>query len=530
MRSRVGIWCLVLTMLGFADVACAQRSGGVLRIFHRDNPVSASILEESAISTVVAFMPVFNNLVVFDPTKAQNTPDDIVPDLAESWSWNEDKTEITFRLRKNVRWHDGFPFTSSDVECTFNLWTGRARNRLRTNPRATWFNNVNYVRAPNDDEVTVYLNRPQPAFLSMLASGLSPIYPCHVPLAQMRSKPIGTGPFKLASFNEFDRIRLVRNPDYWKKGRPYLDAIEFHVVASRSTALLSFVAGRYDMTFPNDVSMTQLRDVRRQSTRVSCEATGTNSHTNILLNRDKAPFDNPDVRKALSLALDREAFVEAFSEGSGMVGGHLQPPPDGLWGLPTGKLEAVPGFGGDREQNLEDARNLMRKAGYGPDRMLPLKIFTRAVSLYRSPAATLASQLNAIFIDASLDVSETSYWYTRLARRDYALAIETTANGVDDPDQAFYENFSCRSERNYSRYCNPEIERLFETQSSELDTDKRREMAWEIDLKLLADVARPPIIWNKAATCWQPYVRGYMPQVNSSYNAFRFEDVWLDRR
>ena len=71
---------------------------------------------------------------------------------------------------------------------------------------------------------------------------------------------------------------------------------------------------------------------------------------------------------------------------------------------------------------------------------------------------------------------------------------------------------------------------MFEAQSTELDVDKRRKLAWDIDMKLLADAARPPLVWNRAATCWQPYVKGYVPQINSSYNGFRFEDVWLDRR
>ena len=531
MRSRVAIWALaVVALLGWCDQALAQKSGGVLRIFHRDNPTSASILEETAVSTVVAFMPVFNNLVVFDPSVPQNSPESIVPDLAESWNWNDDKTELTFKLRKGVTWHDGFPFTSSDVECTFNLWTGRARTKLRSNPRGAWFGNINYIHAPNDYEVTIHLNRPQPALLSMLASGFSPIYPCHVPLAQMRTKPIGTGPFKLDTFSQFDRIRLVRNPNYWKEGRPFLDAIEFSVVTSRSTALLSFVAGRYDMTFPNDVTMAALRDVRRQSPRVQCEATGLNNNTNLMLNRDAPPFNNPDIRRALALALDRHGFMEALTDGSGTIGGHMLPPPDGQWGMSDEKLAESPVFGPDLEKNREAARELMRKAGYGPERPLPLKISTRAVSLYRSPAAVLANQLQEINVDATLDVVETSHWFTRLERRDYALALDNTGNAIDDPDQTFYETFSCRSERNYSHYCNPEIERLFETQSSELDADKRRHLVQEIDSRLLADVARPPIIWNRAATCWQPYVKGYVPQTNSSYNGFRFEDVWFDRR
>ena len=116
-----------------------------------------------------------------------------------------------------------------------------------------------------------------------------------------------------------------------------------------------------------------------------------------------------------------------------------------------------------------------------------------------------------------------------IGRKDYTIGLNTTGNGVDDPDQAFFENFSCRSERNYNGYCNGEIERLFELQSSEPDPEKRKQMVWEIDAKLLADGARPTIMWNRNATCWQPYVKGYVAQVNSMFNAFRFEDVWLDR-
>ncbi len=94
----------------------------MLRIFHRDNPTNASILEETNASTVVAFMPVFNNLVMFDPAVAQNTAESIIPDLAESWTWNDDKNRAVLQAAASgVKWHDGFPFTSSDVECTFNL-------------------------------------------------------------------------------------------------------------------------------------------------------------------------------------------------------------------------------------------------------------------------------------------------------------------------------------------------------------------------------------------------------------------------
>lgn len=528
-RPLLLLVAVAMAWLGAASSALAQKRGGVLRLYQLDNPSSASIHEEFAPAAVVPFMPLFNNLVAFDPGQPQNSETSIVPDLAESWRWNNDKTELSFKLRRGVQWHDGRAFTAGDVECTFNLLTGRARDKLKGNPRGTWYGNINYVHGDTDHEVTIHLNHPQPSLLSLLASGLTPIYPCHVPVAQMRSRPIGTGPFKLDSFKQFDSVRLVRNPDYFKPDRPYLDGIEFHITSNPSTALLSFVAGRFDMTFPLEVTIAQLRDVRRQAPRAVCETTAMNNNTNLLVNRNAAPFNDLELRRALALAIDRRAFIAALRDDSGSVGSTLQPPADGLWGLPREQLASVQGYGPDIEQNRQDARAIMQRAGFGPDKRLRIKIATRPAAIYRGPAHLLAAQLGEIYIDAELDVIEASHWPGRLRRKEFTIGLNITANGVDDPDQTFFENFACRSERNLGTYCNGAIERLFEVQSAETNPDKRRSLVWEIDAKLLADGARPVIMWHRNATCWQPYVKGYVAQVNSSFNAFRFEDVWLDK-
>ena len=117
LRRSARLGALLLACLG-AGAALAQKPGGVLQVAHRDSPASMSTLEEVTISTVAPMMAVFNNLVVFDQHTPQNTLQSIVPDLAASWSWNEDGTELTFRLREGVRWHDGQPFTAKDVQCT----------------------------------------------------------------------------------------------------------------------------------------------------------------------------------------------------------------------------------------------------------------------------------------------------------------------------------------------------------------------------------------------------------------------------
>src|SRR5713226_255622 len=190
-QGFVAAGCLLYAMLA-ADTAMAQKSGGTLRVYHRDSPASMSILEEGTNSTEIPMMGVFNNLVMYDQHVAQNSLASIVPDLATSWSWNEDGTELKFPLRQGVKWHDGKPFTSADVKCTWELLLGTASEKLRVNPRKTWYSNLDRVTTSGDFEVTFHLKRPQPALLALLASGWSPVYPCHVPPAQLRTHPIGT--------------------------------------------------------------------------------------------------------------------------------------------------------------------------------------------------------------------------------------------------------------------------------------------------------------------------------------------------
>ena len=529
MRPVILVGGMLAVFVCSTGAALAQKSGGVLKMYHRDNPPSASLHEEATNSTVIPFMPLMNNLVLFDQAKAQNTAATIVPDLAKSWSWSADGKDLTFKLEEGVKWHDGKPFTAKDVVCTFDLLTGKAENKLRKNPRQAWYNNVDSVTADSDTQATVHLKRPQPSLLALLAAGYSPIYACHVTPAQMRTKPIGTGPFKFVEFKQNEGIKIARNLDYWKKGKPYLDGIEWTIVPSRGTAVLSFVAGRFDITFPWEVTLPLLKDIKSQMPNAECQVTSMNNSTNLILNREAPPFDNPDLRKALVLALDRKSFIDILNQGDAQVGGTMQPLKDGVWGLPEDVLAAIPGYGPDLEKNRKEARALMEKAGYGPNNRLKLKVSARAISLYKDPAVILASQLKEIYVDADVDIIETAQWFPKVARKDYTVGLNTTGNGVDDPDQNYYENFSCKSERNYTGYCNPEIEKLFDVQSQEKDPDKRRKIVWEIDKKLLEDGARPIIMWNRASICMQPYVKGYVANVNSVYNGFRFEDVWLDK-
>src|SRR4051812_43505627 len=303
-------------MLGH-EPALAQKQGGTLKLYFFDSPASMSIHEEATIAGQGPMMGVFNNLVMYKQDVPQATLESIVPDLASEWSWNEDGKDLTFKLRQGVNWHDGKPFTAKDVKCTWDLLQGKGTEKLRLNPRKAWYRNLEEVVLNGDHDVTFKLKRPQPAFLALLASGFTPVYPCHVSPTQMRQHPIGTGPFKFVEFKPNEYIKVARNPDYWKQDRPYLDAIEYTMAKNRSTAILAFAAGKYDLTFAGTVTVPLMRDVKSQVPAAVCDLPQGSVSVNLIVNRDVPPFDNADLRRAIALSLDRKAFIDILTEGQG---------------------------------------------------------------------------------------------------------------------------------------------------------------------------------------------------------------------
>jgi peptide/nickel transport system substrate-binding protein len=506
MKRDLRVLAAAGVLLLSTGTASAQKQGGILKIGWFDSPASMSILEESTIATERPMMGLFNNLVLYKQDVPQNSPRSIVPDLATSWAWNEEGTELTLPLRHGVRWHDGKPFTAADVKCTLDLLQGKASDKLRINPRKSWFSNLAEVTSNSDYEVTFHLNRPQASFLAMLATGWTPIYPCHVSPQQMRLHPIGTGPYKFVEFRPNETIKVGRNPDYWKRDRPYLDGIEYTIIKDVPTRLLAFIAGKHDVYF--GVTIPQLKDVRAQAPQAICESFTPNVARNMLVNRKVPPFDNPDLRRAMSLSLDRRAFNDIINEGQGVIGAVMQPPPDGLWGMPPEMLAALPGYGPDVAKNRVEARKIMEKLGYGPDKHLGFTLSTRNVAPYRDPAVILIDQLKEIYIDAELEPVDTTQWYPRLTHKDYKVALNVTETAIDDPDPAFYENYVCGAQRNYTGYCNPEVDKLVDQQSAETDLEKRKRLVWEIERKLAEDDARPILFYPRAAYAGNPRSKG----------------------
>src|SRR5262249_2300063 len=152
--------------------------------------------------------------------------------------------------------------------------------------------------------------------------------------------------------------------------------------------------------------------------------------------------------------------------------------------------DKLPGYAPDVTKSREEARQLMKSLGYGPDKLLSLKIASRNIPDYRDAASIVSDQLKNIWINTELELVETANWLPKLVRSDFVLAQSVAGAGIEDPDQTFYENYSCKSNRNYTHYCDPEVEKMIDQQSVETDVEKRKRLVWEIDRRLQESVVR----------------------------------------
>ena len=196
--------------------------------------------------------------------------------------------------------------------------------------------------------------------------------------------------------------------------------------------------------------------------------------------------------------------------------------------MPPERLKALPGYDPDVEKNRAEGRRMMQQFGYGPDRYLDIKVTTRNVQPYRAPAILLIDQLKHVYIDGELDEVDTPQYFPKIIRKDFTVALNLQTSG-SDPDPMLKIFYGCGSSLNWDGYCNPEVDQLIELQSREGNPERRKPILWEIERRLAADVARPILFYASGATCRQPWVKGFTQMVNSHFNGWRMEDVWLDQ-
>jgi peptide/nickel transport system substrate-binding protein len=532
-RVAAALWAAVGALALVASTPAAAQTpqpGGHLNVMLREElPQGFAVHETATVSTSFPSMPCFNNLVIFDQLKRTESLDTVVGELAEKWSWQDNYRNLVFFLRKDVKWHDGKPFTSKDVKFTFDMIREAPDTpaKLRINPRKDWYANVEAIETPDAYTVVFHLKRPQPSLLLMFASGYTPIYAAHVPPANYRTGCIGTGPFKLKEWRKGEFVDYVKNPDYFVKGRPYLDSLRYVIIENRGTRISALQAGKLDVSFPGETTKTIAEQLKKAVPQMVITTVGQSVSDNIIMNVKKPPFDNLKVRLAVSYAIDRRGLIQAVHQGGAVPGAALPPKPWGIWGISEQGLLALPGYGKPADEKAK-ARKVMAELGYTPEKPLKVEIGTRAIAVYVDMASFVINELKQVGIDATLKQVETAQWHPMATRGDYQIGANLTGLGIDDPDANFYENYACGSPRNYSQYCNEQVGKMIDQQSQELNPQKRLEMVFALQKKVEEEAPRPILDWRLDYFAHWPYVHNMVPQ-NNIYNFGRMQDVWRDK-
>ncbi len=515
--TLIGLWA--------APMALAQeqpRRGGIFQVALPADPPSLDAQQEQTFAVAQPMGPVYNNLVVLDP---HNYPQ-IIGDVAKSWTVSDDHLTYTFTLHEGVTFHDGSELTSADVKASLDKIVFPSEGVI--SPRRGNFQMVKSIEAPDRSTVVIRLHHPSPAFLSNLAGPANFIYPkkyLDTDPHYFKTHAVGSGPFKLKNYVRGSYVELERNPNYWKKGLPYLDGIKYFIIVDTSARTTALRSGRVDAELrfmpPGDV------DAIKQSLgdKVVVAKVQNIGNFGVTFNMDRKPFDDERVRKALTLALDRYDLVKTLAPITNLeyVGGIMHP--DSQWALSPEELEALPGFSRDHAANLREAKRLLAEAGF-PNGFKTVLTNRNIKMPYIDLAVYLISSWKKIGVEAEHKVEESATWSQTRVARDFELIVDPYGSQlVGDPEELL-DKFVTGQPENWGRMSDPVVDGLFAQQAKEMDEQKRIQLVKEIQKRILEKVWRIPGAWTTRLEVRTARLRNYEP-LPSHWNNRRFEDVWL---
>jgi len=496
--------------------AAGEQAGGVCNIRLSADPSSFDSIGNTASNVVTVLSPCYSALVMHD----QENPGQIIGDLARDWTISDDGRQYTFRLYPEVRFHDGMPLTSADVKFTFD----RIRQPPEgvTSSRKNLFGRVTDIDTPDPQTVVFTLERPAAVFLDLLASAWMMVLPKHVFDAggDLSDSIIGSGPFRFVEYNRGVSIKLERNPDYHIAGRPWLEGLNYFVVPDDGTSMANLVNGQLDVY--SEFSGDQLQSATKAyGDRIRILRATSLSGDGISLNSRRAPFDNPRLREAFSLALDREAAIRVAQRGLGTVGGFMPPGP---WSLPPERLADISGYGGEIEDRRARARKLFAEAG---QTTLAVTMTARkGVSTHEARAIFVKDQLAQVGVAVTVDLRESADYFERINTNDFQIATTQLGGLANDPDLLFGEYHTSFGSTNYSGVSDPDIDRLFTEQSAEQDASRRKQLVDEMNMRAIGQFGFILLFWKEDFFAHSARLRNVFLHQQADNNR-RMADVWI---
>jgi ABC-type transport system substrate-binding protein len=503
------------------------KRGGVLRYGILNRPPHFDVHQSGTVGNIGTQGCMFDNLIRRDPRDSGKT---IIPDLAHSWEIAKDGKTYVFHLRQGVQFHDGTEFTAADVKATFDR-IAKPPSGISI-PRTPLFRAVSEINAHDKYTVEFKLAAPRSVnfMMSAFASGWNVIYSKkaleenNYDFRKVLNIP-GTGPFKTQRRVENEVWVMEKNPNYWNKGLPYLDGIEFYNLLPFSPELGSAVlSGRVDYARALDPATAR----KAETTPGLSTAKFYQSVIHATwLNAKRKPFDDPRVRRAMHLLCEKQVLVDVVKDVSPlMTGGFIYPFSE--FATPKDQLVKRVGYQDDPAAAIKEAKALLAAAGQS--NMRPLDFLVRDLNHHKLFGQAIGAMLREAGIQSNLRTAVESVWFGDATAGNYDLAVGAIVSTLLDPSDYFSAWYRTGGPQNYSFWSNAEFDKLVDQIDVEVDSEKRKALIRKAEDLMEQDPPLVPVAWEYILDVWHNQVKGHNPkEYFGIYDVVRFDTFWLDK-
>ena len=465
---------------------------------------------------------VYEQLVDFDYKPFQDWRKEykIAPSLAERWELKDDRVTYRFAVRRNVKWHDSQPFSAADVKWSYDFMRDTA-NALEPAAELRGVENITLV---DDFTLEIKLKSPDILFLNRLVDSPLSIAAKHAHERgdEFEKVAIGTGPYKLESYDRVRGITYVRNENYWRPGMPYIERWKFPPFQDPAGRLAAFIARQNDVLKPGDKK--QLDTVLAQARGARSEPFIRDIASLLSMKLDRPPFNDIRVRQAIHIAIDRPILVQTLTFGDGIYN------PPGINGartshaIPKEELDRLPGWRQPKDQDIAEAKRLLAEAGYAGGLSFTIKV-DQSHPDTPSQAQVISAQLQKIGVQVGVQPLESGVYNKAEGDGDYEAYIGPITRMSSERDWALH--FQSKGTLNKRPIQDPELDRLIEAQGQEFDEGKRAELIRQMQRLLLREMYVVPLITFPGYLLVQPYVQGWVDNQAANVANVDWAQAWL---
>ena len=499
------------------------RSGGELIFIVAAEPPSFDGHQEETFAMLHPGAPQYNTLMRVDPTDRTGTK--FVGDLAESWTISPDRRTYTFKVRKGVKFHDGSVMTSKDVKASYDHIIFPPADVVSS--RKATYQSVEAVEAPNPETIVFRLKYPEASFMANLSQPWNWIYKADI-LAKdpnwYKKNVMGTGPFQFVEYVRGSHWVGKKFPDYWDKGKPYLDGFRAIFIPSSSAQVAAIRGERAMIQFRGFSPQQRDQLVQALGNKITVQESPWNCSIQVAMNQNKKPFEDKRVRRALSLALDRWGGSKALSRIAVVKEVAGIQVPGTPWATPPEELMKLAGYGTDINAARAEARRLLKEAG---QENLTFTLTNRATPMPYEPVGIwLIDQWKQIGVNVKQVNLETAAWLQVQKAGDFEVSTNAPCNSIVEPDMDLHW-YLTTSPVNFSKHKDTVMDDLYIKQSRATDPEERKKYLRAFEKRLYDEEVHfiHTLQWHRIIPHLSK-VRGYTITPSHFLNC-QLDTVWL---